>query len=250
MRDAYSILNRYFVGMVLDAATGRGDFIHVLKKNLGSYTQIIGVDASEKQVDQAQKHFPENDVEIFRMDLEDLQFAGGLFDLVSISSSLHHLENLKQVTAELLRVLKPGGTLLISEMYSDGEQSEPQQTHIQLHHWLAGVDTAFGIYHRSTFTRAEILGLVKNFKLQKVKVTDFYEPVDNPKESRNCENLMRNCTETFKRLENLPDGEALLSEGQAIMERINKVGCAGASRLLVTGCKPAAKSGSTQKGDR
>jgi ubiquinone/menaquinone biosynthesis C-methylase UbiE len=242
MNDPYSILHQIDAPYVLDAATGRGDFINILKQNLRSYIQITGVDASEKSVAHAQKMFPENDVEIYQMNLEDLQFDDSSFDLVTLSNSLHHLENVQAVFAELLRVLKPGGLLMINEMYKDGEQTEPQQTHIMMHHWLAAIDRRFGVFHRETYTREEIQNLVKGLKLKKLSVSDFYEPVDNPKEARNCEHLKRNCSDTFKRIETLEDADELLDEGKELLDRIMRVGCASASRLLITGIKPAPKT--------
>lgn len=237
MKDAFSILNQIDVKLVLDAATGRGDFIHILKQNLKSYIQIIGVDSSERSVDYAQKLFPENDVEIYQMDLEDLQFEDNYFDLVSLSNSLHHLQNMDRVFSELLRVLKPGGTLLVAEMYRDGEQSEAQQTHIMMHHWLASVDRRLGVFHQDTYSKEEIISIIDKLKLKNMRMADFYFPVDNPKEARNCETLKHNCTETFKRLEGLADQAELINAGNAILERINYVGCASPSRLMFTGTK-------------
>lgn len=242
MKDHYSILNQISAELVLDAATGRGDFIHVLKQNLRSYVQIIGVDASDKMVDFAQRSFPENDVEIYQMDLEALSYEDASFDLVCLSNSLHHIRDLDAVLQELLRVLKPGGTLLINEMYCDGEQSEPQKTHILMHHWLAAIDSRGGTFHQSTYPRQKIMDMVKKLRLQKLKVDDFYEPVDNPKDARNCASLQRNLAETLKRVETMPDNEELLAEGMAILERINTVGCASPSRLLILGVKPAPKT--------
>ncbi|MBW6514500.1 MAG: class I SAM-dependent methyltransferase [Candidatus Syntrophosphaera sp.] len=242
MENAFSILKQIKGENVLDAATGRGDFINVLRKNLGSYVQIIGVDSSEKSIEYAQKLFPDNDIEIYQMDLQDLQFEDGSFDLVSLANSLHHLDNQKVIFTELMRVLKPGGTFLLTEMYQDGEQSEAQQTHILMHHWLASIDRRFGLYHQETYTREEILKIVKKLKLSKLNIIDFYQPVDNPKEARNCEQLRRNIAETFKRLENFEDGAELTDAGKAIVERINNVGCASPSRLLITGVKPKPRS--------
>lgn len=238
MKDAFKILNQLDVSLVLDAATGRGEFIHVLQQHLKKYTQIIGIDSSEKSVNYAQKLFPQNDVEIYRMDLEDLQFEDAYFDLVCLSNSLHHLQNKDSVFGELLRVLKPGGIFLICEMYRDGEQSEAQLTHVMMHHWVASIDRSFGIYHQSTFSRDEILKIVRKLKLKQMKIEDFYIPVDNPQDAKHCETLRRNCEDNFNRLENIPDNEALLEEGRRIMDRINTVGCASASRLLITGLKP------------
>lgn len=241
MKDAFSRLNQLDVQYVLDAATGRGEFINTLKQNLRSYVQIIGVDNSERSVNYAQKLFPENDVEIYKMNLASLQFEDGYFDLVCISNSLHHIENMEQVLSELMRVLAPGGMLLITEMYQDGVQTEAQQTHILMHHWIAGVDRKCGIHHRDTYTRAQIKEIVSKLGLDELVVEDFYFPVDNPKEAKNCENLKRNCLETFKRLENIPDSQELADAGQQLLGRITEIGCASASRLLITGRKPKSK---------
>lgn len=247
MKDAFDLLSQIEAADVLDAATGRGDFIVILKQYLKSYVQITGVDSSEKSVDYSQKRFPENDVEIYQMDLEALDFDDASFDLVTLANSLHHLEHPEKIFAELQRVLRPGGWMLVYEMYRDGDQTEPQKTHINMHHWLAAIDRRFGIHHRETFTRQEILDIFGRLKLDQVKVTDFYLPVDNPKDARNCESLKRNCTETFKRLETLDDSQELLDEGKKLVERIKNVGYASASSLLLLGRKPApAKKRKTQ----
>jgi ubiquinone/menaquinone biosynthesis C-methylase UbiE len=237
MKDVFSGLQKMDVPYVLDAATGRGEFINILKKNLRSYTQIIGVDNSDKSVNYAQKLFPENDVEIYRMDLEDLQFEDGYFGLVCMSNSLHHMRDPRKVLSELMRVLAPGGMFLLTEMYRDGEQSDPQHTHIMMHHWLASVDRRLGICHAETYTRQEIISMMDKLKLTAKHVEDYYFPTDNPKEARNCENLRNNLMDTFKRLESIPDGESLIQEGQLLIQRIKDIGCASPSRLLITGIK-------------
>jgi len=127
MRDPFSILNTLEAAYVLNVATGRGDFINILRDNLKSYVKIIGVDASDKNVDRAQKLFPENDIEIYQMNLGALRLDDNSFDLVTIADSLHHLDNLEAVFSEMMRVLKPGGSLLVIEMYSDGDQTEAQK---------------------------------------------------------------------------------------------------------------------------
>jgi ubiquinone/menaquinone biosynthesis C-methylase UbiE len=224
-------------GKVLDVATGRGEFINVLKQNLKSYNQIIGVDNSERSVEYASALFPENDVEIYRMNLENLAYEDGHFDTVCVSNSLHHFENLDKVLAEMLRVLKPGGTFILTEMYSDGEQSEPQKTHMLMHHWVAKVDTLCGVHHGATFAKDEILAMAKKLKLKKVKTVDFYLTVDDPKNAKSCAALQRSCQDTIKRIETLPDNQALINEGEALIKRIEDVGYAGASRILIIGHK-------------
>jgi ubiquinone/menaquinone biosynthesis C-methylase UbiE len=233
MKEIINILSQVDGGLVLDAATGRGEFIHTLKQNLKSYSQIIGIDASERNVVYAEKLFPENDVEIYRMNLEDIQFEDNYFDTVTISNALHHFENIDLIMAELLRVLKPKGLLVINEMYSDGEQSPPQLTHVLIHHWIASVDMLSGVYHQSTFKRAELYEMAKKLPLDNIDIIDYYVPVDDP--SRNCETLLRNTKDTLKRLETMPDSEELIIAGNTVLARITDVGCASASRLIITG---------------
>ena len=237
MKDVYSKLALIDAGHVLDAATGRGEFINIIKNSFKSYTQIIGIDSSEKSVDIAQKLFPENNIEIYRMNLEKLDFDDDSFDTVTMSSSLHHLEHPDKVFGELQRVLKPGGRLVLTEMYKDGEQSEAQQTHTLIHHWIASIDRLAGVYHQETLNKDEIIALTKKFKLKKTELMDYYIPVDNPKTNRNCETLVRNCNDTMTRLESMPDSGELAEEGRILIQRINDIGCASASRLMFIGFK-------------
>jgi len=239
MNEIIKILSGIDGGVVLDAATGRGEFITVLKQHLKSFSQIIGVDSSERSVSYAEKVFPENDVEIYRMNLEELQFEDNYFDTVCISNSLHHLENMDKVLKELVRVLKPKGLMLITEMYRDGEQTPAQETHILMHHWIAEVDRQTGLYHSSTYTRSELETIARKLPLKDLEIKDFYVPVDNP--SKNCESLIRNCKDTIKRLESIPESEALIETGKMMLSRISEIGCASASRLVITGRKPKKK---------
>jgi hypothetical protein len=139
------------------------------------------------------------------------------------------------VLNEMLRVLKPEGLMLITEMYSDGDQTPAQETHIMMHHWVASVDRLLGTYHQKTFTRQELQDIVKKLPLKKVEIADFYVPVDDP--SKNCLALIRNCQDIIKRLQTMENTEAIIAEGKELMERIKDIGYAGACRLAITGYK-------------
>ncbi len=88
MKDIFQKLSDIDAGRVLDAATGRGEFIQTIQQKFKSYTQIIGIDNSQKSIDTAQKLFPENDIEIFKMDLEKLHFEDSYFDTVTLANTL------------------------------------------------------------------------------------------------------------------------------------------------------------------
>ena len=238
MKDVFDILSKIKAPQVLDAATGRGEFINILKQRLGHFVRIVGVDSNPKTVEYTQNLFPEDEVEIYQMNLEQLSFVDDRFDLVTISNALHHLANVDLVLSEMMRVLKPGGRFLISEMYKDGTQTDAQLTHIMMHHWVAKVDQRFGIDHFETFERQQIIDKIQSLGLTDLLIKDYYIPVNNPKDAQNCENLKRNYAGILKRIDSLEDSQPLIVEGEEIQRRIQFHGCAPASRIMILGTKP------------
>ncbi|MBM4398994.1 MAG: class I SAM-dependent methyltransferase [Candidatus Cloacimonetes bacterium] len=237
MKDVFKKLSHIDAGKVLDAATGRGDFINVVKSSFKSYTQIIGVDNADAAVKQAQKLFPENNIEIYKMDLENLSFTDNYFDTVCLSNSLHHIERKDIVFRELLRVLKKNGLLLVVEMYKDGKQTQAQQTHIMMHHWFARIDMLNKVYHWQTLDRDELLEIAQSLDLNNLAYDDFYIPVDNPSDPKVIEPMIKNVQDWIKKCETIPEAEFICCEGQKIIERIKTTGCVSASKLLITGYK-------------
>lgn len=239
MRDVFDILNKIKAPQVLDAATGRGEFIHILRQKLGHFQRIVGVDSDPQLVDTTQKLFPQSEVEIHKMYLEQLRFEDQYFDLISISNALHHLVDVDKVLSELMRVLKPGGFFLVSEMYQGGSQSEAQHTHILMHHWLAKADQHFETAHFETLYRDQILSKIQDLALGDLHVEDYIIPVHHPKDVKNCESLKRKFVTRLNSLDSLEDSEVLKVEGEMIHQRIQDIGCAPANRVLLLGTKTA-----------
>ncbi len=237
MQDVFKKLERFDAGKVLDAATGRGDFINVIKQRCRSFEQIIGVDCSEAAVSQAEKLFPENNIEIYRMDLEKLSFANGYFNTVCLSTSLHHLEHPDVVLPELMRVLAPGGRFILVEMYRDGKQNQAQQTHIMMHHWFARIDMLNHVYHWETYTRDEILAILDKLPLTDMEVEDYYIPVDNPTDPQMINPMIKQVQDWIRKCRSIPEAEYICCEGNKIIERIKTVGCVAASRLFISANK-------------
>jgi ubiquinone/menaquinone biosynthesis C-methylase UbiE len=94
-------------GWVLDVATGEGEFAATLAGNLGSYAQIVGIDVLEYGQHE-ESIFCAEDVHFLQMDAGRLGFEDASLDTVSISSSLHHLQDVPRCLGEMVRVLKPG----------------------------------------------------------------------------------------------------------------------------------------------
>lgn len=95
---------------VLDAMCGGGQNTAAL---VDQGCQFVGVDLSEGQVSNYQKRFPGTQVRC--ASILDSGLPSASFDVV-ICDSLHHLHpHVNQGILEMLRVLKPGGHLLIWE---------------------------------------------------------------------------------------------------------------------------------------
>lgn len=233
----------------MDVATGSGAFIETLALHLGSYRAIVGIDRSPRALAAAAAAAGREDVAFARMDAETLAFAPGSFDTVCISNSLHHLPAPAAVLREMLRLLRPGGRLLVSEMYCDG-QTETQMTHVYLHHWWAAVDTACGLAHFSTYRRAELAALVGALDLAGLALYDDADLHSDPRDPTLRAELEETIDRCLARLGNWEgetpgsegearraQGETLRQEGEALRRRLRGVGLHWAARLVAVGTR-------------
>ena len=126
---------------ILDVATGTGDFafeaIKILKPE-----KVIGVDISEGMLAVAQKKIDErklSDVfEVQKGDSEGLHFEDHTFDAITVAFGVRNYENLSKGLADMLRVLKPGGKVVILEF------SKPKVFPVrQLYHFYFKYATPF-----------------------------------------------------------------------------------------------------------
>lgn len=102
---------------ILDLACGTGDLsIASLKLNP---EKIIGIDISEKMVDIGRKKIRQKKyddrIELLVADSENLPFNDASFEAVTVAFGVRNFENLHKGLSEALRVLKPGGNLVILE---------------------------------------------------------------------------------------------------------------------------------------
>ncbi|MDX2225503.1 MAG: class I SAM-dependent methyltransferase [Verrucomicrobiae bacterium] len=97
---------------VLDLATGTGDLAVALYRRKRFEGIVFGVDFCRPMLRVAQsKHLPVN----IQADALKLPFADGVFDVVTIAFGLRNLESLERGLREMLRVVRPGGRVLILE---------------------------------------------------------------------------------------------------------------------------------------
>lgn len=116
-RKAINYLKPYQPKMLLDVATGTGDFaIQALDLNPD---KIIGVDISEGMLHMGRKKMTErkldHKIELKSGDSENLPFGDNTFDAVTVAFGVRNFENLEKGLREIKRVLKPEGRIVVLE---------------------------------------------------------------------------------------------------------------------------------------
>lgn len=105
---------------VLDVGCGTGDLTIEAKVRAGSAGEVTGIDASPEMVNTARQKVAHTAVNINFQNalIEDIPFPDNYFDVALSSLMMHHLpaELKDRGIAEIYRVLKPGGTVLIMDM--------------------------------------------------------------------------------------------------------------------------------------
>ncbi len=104
---------------VLDVACGSGNLTLTAQRYAGAGGKVYGIDASPEMIAVAKKKAAKDGRgATFQIGLaEKLDFADGTFDVVISRLAVHHLPDdlKKQAFVEILRVLKPGGRVLIAD---------------------------------------------------------------------------------------------------------------------------------------
>ena len=230
--DPKAVLGDLSGGRVLDVATGAGSFVRFLLDGLHDHGEIIGIDANpERAAAFAEAVGEGDDVHFVEMDAHHLAFADGSFDTVCVSNSLHHFADPAPVLAEMLRVLRPSGHVVVNEMYRDG-QSETQAMHVLLHHWWAAVGTVRGEVHRETYRRAEIVHIVEGLGLADLRFVDLADPDEDPHDPETVAEL----ESAIDRYLGLADGHPELQQrGEDLRARLREVGARSATQLFAVG---------------
>ncbi|MFT6590624.1 MAG: demethylmenaquinone methyltransferase/2-methoxy-6-polyprenyl-1,4-benzoquinol methylase [Rhodoferax sp.] len=104
-------------GQVLDIAGGTGDLAQAFEKKVGPSGRVVHTDINEAMLRTGRDRLLDAGVTLPTLvcDAEKLPFPSNQFDAVSVAFGLRNMTHKAVALAEMSRVLKPGGKLLVLE---------------------------------------------------------------------------------------------------------------------------------------
>src|SRR5262245_34529951 len=102
---------------VLDVAGGTGDLARLFAQRIGTRGEVVLTDVNAAMLRAGRDRLLDAGslIPVVRCDAERLPFASDRFDCVSVAFGLRNMTRKETALAEMRRVLKPGGRLLILE---------------------------------------------------------------------------------------------------------------------------------------
>jgi ubiquinone/menaquinone biosynthesis C-methylase UbiE len=109
---------------VLDVGCGTGVFLPGLAELVGPTGRVVGLDYAPAFLADARERLAKTDVgdrvELVEGDAQRLPFADATFDAAHCERVLMHVEAPDAVIAEMQRVVRPGGRVVVAEPYPSG----------------------------------------------------------------------------------------------------------------------------------
>lgn len=234
MINPKEMLGSLDAGRVLDVATGSGAFLHLFLEGVKSYSEIIGIDTSERAEAAFEKAFVDNkNIHFEKGDFLLRAYPSESFDTLTISNSMHHFSEPSLVMKEIYRVLKPNGTAILCEMFSDVSK-ETQKTHVLMHEWWGKIDTLTGIVHNATYTKEELKQIFLKENFSSVTEYELSETEEDPLESELIQHL-DSVIDTYN--ERAKGHTELQAFGEVLRKRVHEIGYHSATSLMLIGKK-------------
>lgn len=103
---------------VLDVGCGTGDDAREIAAIVGANGRVVGIDPSETMITESKKRAASFglSVEFLIMDARKLDLPDASFDFVRTDRVLMFVPEIEQAISEIVRVLRPGGDVVASEL--------------------------------------------------------------------------------------------------------------------------------------
>jgi ubiquinone/menaquinone biosynthesis C-methylase UbiE len=123
MRVIESRVGAGAIRTILDLGCGTGRFSEGLASRFGA--RVVGVDPSEKMLDQARRKRQGNGVQYVRGTAEGIPLADAVIDMIFMSMSFHHFRDPERAAWECRRVLRTDGTVVVRTGTAEEIRSYP-----------------------------------------------------------------------------------------------------------------------------
>lgn len=123
---------------ILDTCTGTGDLAIAIAKKAPENVDVVGSDFCHAMLEIAKKKTEDDDTVFLEADSQQLPFDDDQFQCVTVAFGLRNVADTDRGLAEMTRVCKPGGQVMVLEF------SHPR---------LFGLRQAYGFYFRNVLPR-------------------------------------------------------------------------------------------------
>ena len=225
-------LQNLTLGDYLEFGCGDGGFLQYVLDQNRSFKSITAVDINPDSVEKARKNLADYNIHFIVDGNIPLDLDANSFSSITLSNTLHHLQDKESVFAELRRLIKPHGQIIITEMVSN-DLTRAEQTYCRFHALRAETDRLKGTYHDTTYSAGEVEKLVTRAGLsitkkqiilnEKLVVTDAEEV---RKMETNIDDLVQGEKES-------PEIEALTNKAERIKAHLRAFGIKRPRQLYI-----------------
>jgi ubiquinone/menaquinone biosynthesis C-methylase UbiE len=140
-RESFALLGAAEGHRLLDLGCGHGEDVRALAQIVGAVGFVAGVDKSRVLIEQARRDTPPEQtwMEFVCADATALPFPSASFDACRADRTIQHVAEADVALAELARVTRPGGVVVVSEMFNRldlaGDELDPIAREVLRHFW-------------------------------------------------------------------------------------------------------------------
>jgi len=177
----------------VDLGSGRGTDVLRMADEVGETGFIYGIDISEGMLEKARQNaakFEIKNVRFLQCELEKIDLADGIADLVISNCTINHAADKEAVWSEVYRILKKGGRFVVSDIYATDPIPEAYRNDpvAVAECWAGAVtrDEYMSTLAKKGFTGVEIIEESNPYSKGKVEVASITIAGKKPTDGCSC----------------------------------------------------------------